>query len=34
MDKLAASVGAEADKMLAEVNPLVEKGDYARRSRG
>jgi outer membrane protein assembly factor BamD (BamD/ComL family) len=22
-------VGAEADKMLAEVNPLVEKGDYA-----
>jgi len=29
MDKLAASVGAEADKMLAEVNPLVEKGDYA-----
>ena len=28
LDKLAGAVGAEADKMLAEVDPLVEKGDY------
>jgi thiol-disulfide isomerase/thioredoxin len=28
MDALAKAVGAEADKMLAEVNPLVEKGEY------
>jgi outer membrane protein assembly factor BamD (BamD/ComL family) len=28
VDALAKAVGAEADKMLAEVNPLVEKGEY------
>ena len=28
MDELARAVGAEADKMIAEVQPLVDKGDY------